>query len=165
MALLAPNTVLTLGFSLDIIQTDIEKKHQNIKHIADDDFLKLDEKNTLIFDVRESSEFNVSHIKNAIQITPNIDSKEFLKKFSHQLKGKHLVFYCSVGQRSSELASRLKPLLTSQGVQEIYNLKGGIFQWHNNRRPLVKNDAPTPFIHPFNAYWGLLIENRQFIKH
>lgn len=165
IAALIPNTAFTLGFSLESVQTDIEEKYQNIKHIDDDNFLKLDSQNTLIFDVREKSEFNVSHIKNAIQITPNIDNKEFIKQFSQQIKGKHLVFYCSVGQRSSALASRLKPLLISQGVHGIYNLKGGIFKWHNKKRPLVQQGQSTQFIHPFNSLWGLLLKNRQFIKH
>lgn len=164
MTTLTPNTALTLGFSLEMVQNDIKKKYQNIKHIDSDSLLKLDSKNTLIFDVRENSEFNVSHIKHSIQIAPNIDNKEFLKKFSGQLKSKNLVFYCSVGQRSSALASRLRPLLISQGVHEIYNLKGGIFQWHNEKRPLVQQGQPTRFIHPFSSSWGLLLDNRQFIK-
>lgn len=164
VAILVSNTALALDFSFQSIQADIEKKHQNIKHIEAGDLLKLDH-NTVIFDVREKQEFDVSHIKNAIRIKPDIDSIKFIEKFSNQLKGKNLVFYCSVGRRSSALASRLQPLLIKEGAHEIYNLKGGIFQWHNEEKSLVQNGRLTKHIHPYSPLWGLLLENKQSIKY
>lgn len=164
MATLVPNTALTLDFSFQSIQADIEKKHQNIKHIKVGDLLKLDH-NTIIFDVREKQEFDVSHIKNAIRIKPDIDSIKFIETFSNQLKGKNLVFYCSVGRRSSALAPRLQPLLIKEGVHEVYNLKGGIFQWHNEEKSLVQNGQLTKHIHPYSPLWGLLLENKKSIKY
>ena len=161
---LTPTTALTMDFSIEVIQANIEKKHQNIKHIKAGDLLKLDH-NTVIFDVREKQEFDVSHIKNAIRIKPDIDSIKFIEKFSNQLEGKNLVFYCSVGRRSSALASRLQPLLIKEGVHEVYNLKGGIFQWHNEGKSLVQNGGLTKHIHPYSPLWGLLLENKQSIKY
>lgn len=164
VVILASNTTLALDFSFQSIQADIEKKHKNIKHIKAGDLLKLDH-NTVIFDVREKQEFDVSHIKNAIRIKPDIDSIKFIEKFSNQLKGKNLVFYCSVGRRSSALASRLQPLLIKEGVHEVYNLRGGIFQWHNEGKSLVQNGGLTKHIHPYSPLWGLLLENKQSIKY
>ena len=159
-----PNPAMPFNFNLEKIQIDIEEEYPHITHINGDKFSKLDKQTTIVFDVREKEEFNVSHIENAIQIAPDINSKKFINQYSSQLKEKHIVFYCSVGRRSSALASRLKPLLAEQGVQEIYNLKGGIFLWHNQNRTLVQQDQPTQFIHPFNGRWGKLLKNSQFIK-
>jgi len=164
VVIMASNTTLASGFSFQSIQADIEKKHKNIKHIKADDLLKLDH-NTVIFDVREKQEFDVSHIKNAIRIKPDIDSIKFIEEFSNQLEGKNLVFYCSVGRRSSALASRLQPLLIKKGVHEVYNLRGGIFQWHNEGKSLVQNGGLTKHIHPYSPLWGLLLENKQSIKY
>lgn len=159
-----PALAAAWDFSIDEIQASLETRYDNISHIDHESFLQLDREKIAIFDVRQQDEFHVSHLMHAIQVEPNIGSKEFIQKFSGQIKDKHLIFYCSVGKRSSELASRLKPLLSTQNVHGIYNLKGGIFQWHNEKKLLVKNGEPTQFIHPFNSLWGLLIENRQFIK-
>ncbi len=118
IAILVPNTALTLDFSFQSIQADIEKKHQNIKHIKAGDLLKLGH-NTIIFDVREKQEFDVSHIKNAIRIKPDIDSIKFIETFSNQLKGKNLVFYCSVGRRSSALPLDYSHCLSRKGYMKF----------------------------------------------
>lgn len=159
-----PSVSMPFNFTLEKIQIDIEKKYQNIKHISSEGFLKLGRENTIVFDVREKNEFNVSHIKGAKQVAPDVDNKEFIKKFSKQIKGKNIVFYCSVGRRSSALATRIKPLLEKQGVHEIYNLKGGVFNWHNQKRVLIQQGHPTHFIHPFNTKWGRLLEDKKSIK-
>lgn len=162
---LTPATALTMDFSIEVIQTNIEKRYSKITHIDGQDFFKLNQENTIVFDARQQNEFDVSHIKNAIRIKPDIDSTKFIEKFSNQLKGKNLVFYCSVGRRSSALASRLQPLLIKEGVHEVYNLKGGIFQWHNEGKSLVKNGQLTKSIHPYSPLWGLLLEDKQSIKY
>lgn len=164
IAVIIPTTTLAVGFSLDAIQVDLEKNYNNIVHIDGNSLSILNSENTLIFDVRQQKEFDVSHIKMAIRIDPNMTNEAFIKKFNNQLKGKDIVFYCSVGQRSSLLASRLQPLLLTQGTKEVYNLKGGIFRWHNEQRPLIQNGQPTQFIHPFNPVWGLLIKEKRTIK-
>ena len=164
MAGCIPATALGVDFSLDAIQVDLEKNYDHIVHLDGDTFVALNSEHTLVFDVRQQKEFDVSHIKTATQIDPNMPNEAFEKKFNNQLEGKDIVFYCSVGQRSSLLASRLKPLLLAQGAKEVYNLKGGIFQWHNEQRPLFQNGQPTQFIHPFNSVWGLLLKEKRTIK-
>jgi rhodanese-related sulfurtransferase len=161
---LTPDTVTAFDLSLEATQQSIEKKYSNIDHIVGSHFLKLNTKKTLIFDVRQKKEFDVSHIKNAIHVNPTITNKNFMTKFGLQLKGQNIVFYCSVGERSSLLASRLKPLLLKQGADNIYNLKGGIFQWRNEQRILIQNGLPTQFVHPFNPLWGLLLKDKSSIK-
>lgn len=161
---LIPNIVTAFDLSLEATQQSIEKKHSDINHIDGSHFLKLNAKKTLIFDTRQQNEFDVSHIKNAIRVNPLITNKDFMAKFGLQVKGQNIVFYCSVGQRSSLLASRLNPLLLKQGADSIYNLKGGIFQWRNEQRTLIQNGLPTQFVHPFNPLWGLLLKDKSSIK-
>lgn len=164
MAGLNPGTATALNFSLDEIQQDIEDQYQNISHIDGNHVLTMKSEKTIIFDVRQQAEFDVSHLKNAIRIPPNINNKDFMNTFGDQVEGKNVIFYCSVGGRSSFLASRLKPSLLKQGAKNIYNLKGGIFQWRNQQRTLIQNELPTQYIHPFNPLWGLLIEDKSSIR-
>jgi rhodanese-related sulfurtransferase len=161
---LIPSTVAAFGFSLETTQKSIEKKYSNINHIDGSHFLKLNTEKTLIFDIRQQNEFDVSHIKKAIRVDPNITNKGFMDKFGLQVKGQNVVFYCSVGWRSSALVSHLQPLLLKQGADKIYNLKGGIFQWRNEQRILIQNGQPTQFVHPFNPLWGVLLKDKNSIK-
>ncbi|CAL1547774.1 unnamed protein product, partial [Lymnaea stagnalis] len=44
-------------------------------------------------------------------------------------------------------------------VPEIYNLAGSIFQWANERRPMVdKHGNPTQYAHPYSSFWGRLLD-------
>lgn len=45
------------------------------------------------------------------------------------------------------------------GERPIYNLEGSIFKWVNENRPIIDSDgAPTQFVHPYNAFFGKLLD-------
>ena len=50
------------------------------------------------------------------------------------------------------------------GAQAVYNLDGGIFAWHNERRALTNAAGATDYVHPFDDYWGRLLERRDLIR-
>ena len=161
---LTPSSVVALGFGLDRIQKDLEKQYDNISHIDGNNFSKLNHEKIIVFDVREKNEFDVSHLPQAIQVDPGISNQSFISNYKEQVAGKDIVFYCSVGQRSSVLASRLKSALIEQGATKIYNLKGGVFRWSNEKKELIQDKNPTQFIHPYNPLWGLLLDDKKAIR-
>lgn len=114
----------------------------------------------VILDVREENEFSVSHLNGAIRIAPDADLNDILQIIGYNLKGRDIIFYCSVGVRSTQLADRVRDGLKAKGAARISNLSEGIFGWHNANRPLVRGSKPTIYVHPYNAIWGQLI-NRQ----
>lgn len=87
-----------------------------------------------------------------------------------------LVCYCSVGYRSSKLATRLQTLLHRQSDEmasplagsnqspaktdvQVFNLEGSLFQWANENRPLISETGErTRFVHPYSAVWGRLVD-------
>jgi len=80
-------------------------------------------------------------------------------------RGKTVVFYCSVGERSSRMATHVRDVAREAGAKEIYNLSGGIFAWHNDRLPLVSAPGrPTEFVHPFDATWGRLVDRQSLTR-
>ena len=115
---------------------------KSVKHISRQKLiaaLQTEDKNDyLIFDVREKDEYAVSHIKDAKLLLPSTWKSSFFKKFGEQIKGKQIVFYCSVGVRSSKMAEYLGQSLKEKGAKEIYNLEEGIFGWANQGAPLYK---------------------------
>lgn len=151
--------------ALEEIQRDIEKRYQNVRHIDADEFVLLNKENVVVFDVRKQTEYNVSHLKGAIRVDPGIKSADFIGRHADRLKGKTVVFYCSVGRRSSQLAARFSDLLESANARESYNLEGGLFHWRNEERPLMSHGQATTFIHPYNVFWGRLIEDKEAIRY
>ncbi len=169
--------IIALGFifafpvkPLSEIHRLVVKNYPTVNHISLDEYAQIDVANTLVFDVREVDEFQVSHLPGAILIDPDTDAEDFIEDYGDQLQGKHLVFYCSVGRRSSEMISRLHgDVNVAQQLSRAAstrNLKGGAFAWINAQRSLQNANAePTSKVHPFNEYWGRLIldsDNRQY---
>ncbi len=104
-----------------------------------------------IIDARSSAEFDVSHLPGAIRIDP--DSKDFSLELLDAKKP--LLIYCSVGLRSEKIGERI---LKQSKLKEIYNLKGGIFQWVNDKKPIVNlNGKSTTRIHTYNKAWGVWV--------
>jgi hypothetical protein len=63
---------------LAVIHTVIKKQYQAVSHLSAPQFVALDADTVVVFKARESKEFEVSHIVNAIQLMPSIDSVELI---------------------------------------------------------------------------------------
>ncbi len=144
--------------SLDDTHSAIEKRYSDVAHLAPD---QLGAQDVLLFDTRSPEEFAVSHIDGAIRLDPDMSPAEFKEIYGDQAAHKILVFYCSVGERSSAMASRIASVHSGP----VYNLEKGLFGWHNDRRPLVSSSGPTDFIHPYDEKWGTLIDRQKQIKY
>lgn len=115
-------------------------------------------KSFLLLDTREQEEYNVSHIKNAIQISYDNFEEERLSDFS---KNDTVVLYCSVGYRSSVIAEKLMDL----GYRKVFNLYGGIFYWANKGQILVDSEnKETKKLHGYNKFWSRYIYNKDIEK-
>jgi rhodanese-related sulfurtransferase len=162
LLLVALTIVALLMFQprLEKIQQIIESDYQSLAHISAAEFSQLSLEEVVVFDVREPEEYQVSHIAGAIQIMPNIDPLEFIENYGYLLKDKQVVFYCSVGRRSSELASRLGVSPLEHGAASSKNLIGGVFSWVNEGRQLrTSSEIVTAQVHPYNRYWGRLVND------
>ncbi len=106
----------------------------------------------LLLDVRTTEEWNVSHLPGARRIDPSAPAEiaaEGLKKETP------IVTYCAVGYRSGEMAERLR----AAGFTNVRNLEGSVFQWANEHRPLVRGEEPVSQVHPYNSFWGRLLND------
>ncbi len=151
---------------LDALAKSLEREFPSIGHISTDGLARrLSRSNDLILiDVRPRGEFAVSHLPRAIRIRPDASSEKVGERLMESVSGRHAVFYCSVGVRSSRLADRARAELISLGAAGVYNLSGGLFAWHNEERTVQNTDGPTMFIHPFDRAWGKLLSHPEFIS-
>ncbi len=104
----------------------------------------------LLVDVRTEDEFAVSHLSGARRLDPSAAS---LPPGWTASKAVPIVFYCSVGYRSSQMVERLN----AKGWTNAVNLEGSIFEWANEGRPIVAGGRPVHAVHPYNTTFGKLL--------
>ncbi len=107
----------------------------------------------ILFDTRGPLEFKTSHLAGANRVDWQIEADDFLRAHQQTIQGRDLVFYCSVGLRSSSLAERLGQTLRQVGARSVSNLDGGIFLWLKEGRALAGGKT---VVHNYNWFWGML---------
>lgn len=103
----------------------------------------------VIIDVRETREYEVSHLPGA----RNIKTAKLISRL-YPDKNTNIVLYCSVGYRSAIVSSDLGKM----GYENVRNLKHSIFEWANKDYPLVNKQGETNFAHPYDKKWGVLLK-------
>lgn len=153
-------------FNLKTVKQQVLSDYKNVSHLETTELatMLVNRKDVLIFDVREENEYNVSHIQDAIRISPSTWGWTFLRDYGSKVKDKTVVFYCSVGVRSSIMAARVQEGLAERGATKTLNLNGGIFAWHNEKRSVVDAKGETPYVHPFDKHWGSLLDRRTELR-
>ncbi len=155
------------SFTLQSVHENVLQSYPDVRHVTVgelDNALK-DRDRYVIFDVREEEEYAVSHIDGSIRVKPSIWASSFIKRFGADAKGKHVVFYCSVGVRSSKLAEKTQIRLQEMGAKSVHNLEGGIFSWHNQEKGLKNAGGRTEFVHPYDQKWGNLVKRKSLHRY
>ena len=90
--------VFAKEFNLQTVKQQVLTDYKNVSHLetAELSTILADKKDVFLFDVREEDEFNVSHIPGAIRISPSTWGWTFLREWGAKVKGRSVVFYCSV---------------------------------------------------------------------
>ena len=109
----------------------------------------------IIFDAREKVEFDISHIPDAIYLGYSDFNIGRIKNIP---KEKNIVIYCSIGYRSEKIGEKLLRL----GYKNVYNLYGSIFEWANEKYPLVSSSGKTTYtVHSYNKSWSKWVTNEE----
>lgn len=117
----------------------------------------LKKSDATFLDIREKKEFEVSHIRTAIQLSPDSEDLSALKNVD---KKSLIIVYCSVGARSQTFGEMLK----KKGFTNVVNLYGGLFNWTNHQFPLVdSNGKSTTKIHGYSKDWGKWVTNGEVV--
>jgi len=148
------------------IDADLQKSFPNIGHMKTSDLEHAigEDSNIVLVDVRTDIEYAVGRIPGAIRIDPGASSKTVAELLSGRIEGKEVVFYCSVGVRSSRLANKAATGLKDLGAENVHNLSGGVFAWHNERRALENEEGSTALVHPYDRNWGKLLSRQEYVS-
>ena len=154
------------AFTLDQVEQDVRQDYPTVTQMTPKSLAaSAKDDNILLLDVREPAEFAVSHIPGAVRVSPDINRAEFLQRFTDKAINRHVVVYCSVGVRSSQLAEKMQNALLKTGVKSIKNLSGGIFRWHNEGRVLINRNGQTDYVHPYDEKWGRLVNRKDKTRY
>ena len=159
---MAATTLAIAGGELDRVVASVQKRYTKIGHISPHELLLQMRAGAdlVLIDTREAEEYAVSHLARAERLDPNAWVWAFKERFGHRVAGKTVVFYCSVGERSSRMAEHVLDAARAGGAREVLNLAGGIFAWHNAQLPLSSAAGPTDHVHPYDGEWGRLVERK-----
>ncbi|WP_289060895.1 rhodanese-like domain-containing protein [uncultured Zobellia sp.] len=151
------STILFLwAVSISFSQSKIDKTLKKLNKESVD-YIHIEQlenaTNPIFLDAREKTEYEVSHLKDAIWV--GYDTFQLDSVTSHlQNKNKEIVVYCSIGVRSEDIGEKLK----KAGYTNVKNLYGGIFEWKNKGYPVYDSIGnPTENVHAFNKHWGKLL--------
>ena len=86
-----------------------------------------------LVDVRTPEEFKEGHLKGAVNI--DFYNEDFESQIETLDKNKPVFVYCGSGGRSASTAA----ILNKAGFKEVYDLEGGIVQWQDEGKTLVKD--------------------------
>ncbi|HEX9781243.1 MAG TPA: rhodanese-like domain-containing protein [Opitutaceae bacterium] len=111
----------------------------------------------VFIDARARQEFEVSHLPGAMHAE---GTDEVLRLLRGVPEDRPVVVYCSVGWRSAVVTDAVR----QRGKANIWNLRGSIFQWANEGRPLEREGAPTHVVHPYDREWGVLLSRELWSK-
>lgn len=104
--------------------------------------------NLVILDAREQSEYDISHIDNAICVGYDDFSLDSVNGIPKDAK---IFVYCSIGYRSERVGEQLQ----DAGYQYVYNVYGGIFNWINNSYLVYDQEGNlTATMHGFDESWS-----------
>jgi len=100
----------------------------------DSDSLQDDLNQITLIDVRELSEYEAGHIKNAINIPRGVLESEMDSNPDFADKTQAIVLMCKTGGRSALSLLSVQQL----GFTKLYSLKGGYLAWEAEGLPTVK---------------------------
>jgi len=103
-------------------------------------------------DTRSWEEYAVSHLPGARWIGDTAFQSARVRDLP---RDRRVLVYCSVGVRSERIGTQLQAL----GFDSVYNLAGGLFEWHNQGFALENAyGQPTDSIHGYAPSWGVWIQ-------
>jgi rhodanese-related sulfurtransferase len=110
----------------------------------------------LLLDVREPAEYAQSRIPGALRVQPGAPAEAVLAEHGGRMADATVVFYCAVGWRSGLAVQGIRQAAAQVRAAALLNLRGGIFRWHAEARPLEFGPGGAG-VHHFDSAWGRLL--------
>lgn len=115
------------------LNTLYKEKSKAFQNVNVDQLTRLvNQQNAQVLDVRPKEAFDQGHIVNAINMS--LEDITSGKAKIDKLKKKPVIVYCQIGKSSASASQKL----TDAGLEQVFNLQGGINAWISEKLPLSK---------------------------
>jgi rhodanese-related sulfurtransferase len=162
LALALPPATAFAGGQMSLIELErkVAQDYRGVAHVLPEQLEAQMQApaNLLLLDARAADEIAVSRLPGAIAVDPDMSAADFAQRFGAVAKDRDIIIYCSVGVRSSKLATRVREAMMAKGARRVANLQGGIFAMHNTGRGLVDRLGHTDLVHPYSWWWSGYID-------
>ena len=140
--------------NLEEIKSKIETNFPQINHVSTEvvvNWLEEEKSKPILLDIREKTEYEVSHLPDAYNVPPNTPIANLLDTILQDVTpDRKIILYCSVGLRSAIFTQQLQ----DAGFTNVYNFNGSIFEWANLNKPVYQGDRLVKKVHPYDRKWG-----------
>lgn len=124
---------LASGLIVFILINESKRAFCKFEEIGPEEAVKLlNHKETVMLDVRESNELSTGTIRDAKRYPASTFSAKLTELEAH--KDHPVVAFCSNGLKAVKICN----VLTKNGFQHVYHLKGGLTGWVEANLPVVK---------------------------
>jgi len=146
---------LSWTYAQKSVEDLLKQYNKNLVPYITAEELAMPKTDVILLDSREQNEFEISHLKNAINVGYNEFDPSNISEFIED-KDQAIVVYCSLGIRSETVANKLK----EAGYTNVQNLYGGIFEWKNKDFEVYNSEEKaTDSVHAFSKLWGKWLNN------
>lgn len=132
---LEQNWMIVIGFLLALTMTVFSFKKGAMDTLLPEVAVQAINDGAIVVDVREAMNFEVSHIKNAINV-PLSQIKQNPEKVAQSLiKNDQILMYCSHGSQTPVAFKSLKNFIPKT---KLTALKGGLEEWKQSNFPVSR---------------------------
>ena len=122
----------------EVVPIELRTRSRSEKHLSPKEWDKfIEQRDVMVLDIRKSFEYDIGTFKGAVN--PKINNfrefKEFFSKDFIKKNKKKLAIFCTGGIRCEKASDHLSRL----GMNEVYQLEGGILNYLNNTSKDVSN--------------------------
>ncbi|MGL4475208.1 MAG: rhodanese-like domain-containing protein [Shewanella sp.] len=128
-------SVAWVGLFIAVLVTMVKSSLSKVKNVNNHELtMMINREDAKVIDVRGKEDFKKGHIAGAMNV-PMADIKNNQATSLENLKTSPIVIVCSAGMTSSQAAQ----LLSKQGFEQVFNLKGGMGEWQAANLPVQKS--------------------------
>lgn len=122
-----------VGVLVALIATEVLRRFRKYQEISPAQATRLiNRENAAVLDVRSAKEYEQGHIASARHAA--LDGLEREEKNLQRLRGRPVVVYCAMGQRSGKAAA----WLVAHGFERVFVLAGGMRAWQSEQFPVQR---------------------------
>jgi sterol desaturase/sphingolipid hydroxylase (fatty acid hydroxylase superfamily)/rhodanese-related sulfurtransferase len=142
-------------YSMNSLLAKIDRQFPNVAQMTTGDLARRLEAEQVVplYDVRTPEEYEASHLPGAFLLEPETLAIEAVRRLKAEHTNRAVVLYCSVGYRAAQMSEAL----SAAGWTNSVVLRGSIFQWALEGRPLESDKPGTPLVHPHSFSYTHLV--------